>query len=138
MTFLMAGNYYRIYEERLLAEEYYRNTSNALAHDLKTPLENLIGNAVKYTPEEHEIRITATGKCCVIQNTGVMIPEDKLSHVWEPFVKGKSARTGVSGTGIGLTIVKEIMDLHGFGYDIRNGDNCVSVTLSFGRNIGGK
>ena len=86
---------------------------------------------MKYTPEGHEIRITATGKCCVIQNTGVMIPEDKLPHVWEPFVKGESARTGVNGTGIGLTIVKEIMDLHGFGCDIRNGDNCVSVEIDF-------
>lgn len=45
LTFLIARHYYRSYRERIQAEEYYRNTSNALAHDLKTPLMAISGYA---------------------------------------------------------------------------------------------
>ncbi len=100
---------------------------------IKRALENLIGNAVRYTPEKNEITITLNMECLEIKNTGVMISEDKLPHIWEPFVKGENARTGTGGTGIGLTIVKEIMDLHGFDCEIRNGDNCVIAAIDFRR-----
>ena len=105
---------------------------------MKRALENLIGNAVKYTPKGHEIIVTENMKCCEIKNTGVMIPEDKLPYVWEPFIKGEIARTEINGTGIGLTIEKEIMDLHGFNCEIKNGDNCVIMTIDFGEPRGSK
>lgn len=98
---------------------------------MRRALENLIGNAVKYTPNGNKIRILMRQEQYQIINTGVMLPEDEIAEIWEPFIKGDKARTNVGGTGIGLTIVRTIMDLHSFGYRIGNEKEAVSVVLSF-------
>jgi len=79
---------------------------------------NLIGNAIKYTPEEGKITLSAdvdaAGHVRVkISDTGVGMPADKLPFIFEPFyrVKGKEERQ--RGSGLGLTYCQKIMALHG-------------------------
>jgi len=65
-----------------------------------------------------------------VQDTGKGIPEDHLPRIFEPFFTTKPA--GV-GSGLGLSVVKKIMDLHGAAIDIRNAPlGGVVVTLVFG------
>lgn len=230
-SLLPAGYYYSIYRERIKMEEYYRNTSNGLAHDLKTPLmavsgyaenlrenahtekreyyvdailrnvshmdvmvenmlemsrlenqkvllrredvelrelteedsidrlkeeirakeltvgiqgtytisadralmqralDNLIGNAVKHTPEKQSIAIRMGDGQYQITNTGVSLDKAQLKELWKPFVKGNHTAGNVSGTGIGLTIVKEIMERHALRCQISSDRDCFSVII---------
>jgi signal transduction histidine kinase len=66
---------------------------------------------------------------CEVDDTGEGIPEDKLPKIFEPFFTTKP--TG-SGTGLGLSVVKTIIDLHGASIDVRNlPDGGTRVTLMF-------
>jgi signal transduction histidine kinase len=79
---------------------------------------NLIGNAIKFTPEQGSIRIEAKqlNRMAVVSvtDTGGGIPADELSNIFKPFYLLDKARDrSVSGNGLGLAIVKQIIDLHG-------------------------
>jgi len=85
---------------------------------LKHVLINLLTNAIKYTPYEKKIffrlkRIDDQIKI-VIEDEGIGIPEDEQKNIFEPFYRASNV-SNISGTGLGLTIVKESLDsLNGF------------------------
>ena len=59
-------------------------------------------------------------------NTGAPIPEDRIAHIWEKFYKVDKARTrAYGGSGVGLSIVKAIMDSMNQSYGVLNYDNGV-------------
>lgn len=82
-------------------------------------LNNLIGNAVKFTPNQGKIIIEAklgASKCIEvsIQDTGIGIAKANLGKVFDKFYQvGERVPTDINGTGIGLSISKEIVELHG-------------------------
>jgi signal transduction histidine kinase len=78
---------------------------------------NLITNAVNYTPQGG-IQVKTYNEngevCLMVQDTGMGIDEADMPHIFERFYRGQRvAQLGVPGTGLGLGIVKEIVDLHG-------------------------
>ncbi|MEZ4868964.1 MAG: ATP-binding protein [Caldilineaceae bacterium] len=80
-------------------------------------LTNLIHNAIKFTPPEGRISITATVVDCdelliKVADTGVGIEPNDLARVFERFYKADRARAG-GGTGLGLAIAKHIVQVHG-------------------------
>ncbi len=80
---------------------------------------NIIGNAIKYTPDGGEIRVRVFEKnknsyIVSVSDTGVGIPEEDLEHIFERFYRvDKSRSTDAGGTGLGLSIAKDIIDAHG-------------------------
>lgn len=98
---------------------------------MKRVMENLIGNAVKYTSPQQQILIEMGAGKCSVTNTGIAIPKEQIEELWKPFVKGNEARTAATGTGIGLAIVREILWQHGFDGKMESRDNSVCVTIYF-------
>lgn len=81
-------------------------------------LSNLIDNAIKYTPEGGSITVTAetsSDQCVIkIRDTGMGIPVEDLSHVFERFYRVDRARSRELGsTGLGLAIVKHLVQAQG-------------------------
>lgn len=78
---------------------------------------NLLGNAIKYTPEGGRITVRAfeeDGQVVVsVQDTGIGIPPEEQPRIFEKFYRVKSKETeGISGTGLGLSIVKSVLEKH--------------------------
>ena len=78
---------------------------------------NLFDNAVKFTPENGTITVfvndTENETCVTIRNTGVSVSNDEISRIFERFYKvDKSRSFDVKGVGLGLYIVKTIINMH--------------------------
>ncbi len=81
-------------------------------------VQNLVGNAVKYTPPGGRITVTVTRESdegvVRVRDSGIGIPADLLPRVFDLFVQGdRSPDRNEGGLGIGLTLVKRLVELHG-------------------------
>jgi len=82
-------------------------------------LENLLSNALKFTPDGGLITITARHRRdanrieVAVSDTGRGIPESGLKEVFEKFKRVDDGKGAVRGTGLGLAIVKHIINAHG-------------------------
>lgn len=82
-------------------------------------LTNLIGNSIKFTPEGKSVTVGAqlNGSSEIrvsVRDEGIGIPAEHLSHVFDKFFQvGERLSTDIHGTGIGLAISKEIVQMHG-------------------------
>ena len=100
-------------------------------------LTNYISNAIHHCEGEKIIEVKMTQKegqvTISVFNTGTAIPETDLDKIWIKFHKVDKARTReYGGSGIGLSIVKAIMDSHNQSYGVKNYENGVEFyfTLS--------
>jgi signal transduction histidine kinase len=86
---------------------------------LERVLQNLLENAIEYTPPEGEIVVTARrprpGLVEIgVSDTGIGIPEDQVSRIFERFYRSDKSRERATGhSGLGLAIVSEIVEAHG-------------------------
>lgn len=101
-------------------------------------LDNLLSNAVRYTPEGGHIRIAylETGGCgrrILIENFGVTIPEELAPHILEPFVTGshQADSSGMRSHGLGLYIASYYAKKLGILLEVRNGEDSVAAELTF-------
>lgn len=79
-------------------------------------LNNLISNALKYTNAGDEISVSAIEKAdmmyITVKDTGMGIPEEYIDKIFEKFVQVKDGDIEIRGTGLGLAVVKEIIEAH--------------------------
>lgn len=95
---------------------------------MKRILDNLISNAVYYTPQGGELQIAYEDTGLSIINYGATIEEELLPHVFEPFVTCAGQRRG---HGLGLYVVAYYAKILGLRVKISNINNGVMATLSF-------
>ena len=93
--------------------------------------DNLFSNAVNYTPEGNEIRVVLTADRLTMTNTGVSMSKEMCRKAFEPFVKEDKARNNQRGSGLGLSIAKQIFDAHGMSCGIRSDEHSVSVSVEW-------
>lgn len=111
---------------------------------LQQVLVNLIGNAIKYTPEGGNIyietKLKRRGKVQVsVSDTGIGIPKEELNKLFRKFERIKNNRSAkVGGSGLGLVIVKSFVELHGGEIDVKSSEghgSTFTITLPIIQNI---
>ena len=94
---------------------------------MKQAINNLLSNAIKYSTDTKKIFVRLFKKpehvCIEVEDQGMGIQEDKLSRIFEQFYRIEQ-KESISGTGLGLTVVKEIIEAH---------NGTISVTSEIGK-----
>ena len=103
---------------------------------LQKALDNLLGNAAAYSGAGNQVLIKLWKETetttLTIENTGAHIPDEAISKLFEPFYRVDQSRNRqTGGTGLGLYIVKTILDLHGAKIEITNTIQGVIVSVQF-------
>jgi signal transduction histidine kinase len=106
---------------------------------LEQALQNLAANALRYTPEGGEITLSGSvvpdGSLLSVRDTGPGIPDEHLPLIFERFYKVDAARKAAGGSGLGLSIVKAIVERHGGRISARNDGGAVfEIVLPSGPN----
>ncbi|MBC7894668.1 MAG: helix-turn-helix domain-containing protein [Cytophagaceae bacterium] len=120
------------------------DTSDALhgafdADAIEKILTNLLSNAIKFTPSSGTVHVAllaeGTWARLLVRDTGPGIPADQLAHVFERFHQVDESTTRAQpGTGIGLSLVKELVELHGGTIAVESGSDgtTFSATIPVG------
>jgi len=115
------------------AVDFFRHSSPPHNFDLRLPtsplvvfadprriaqvFDNLLSNAVKYSPAGGTVtvRLTPEGDYCTVavSDTGIGMTEEQVKCMFDKFYRADSSNTAVQGTGLGMTIVKQLIDGHG-------------------------
>jgi signal transduction histidine kinase len=84
---------------------------------------NLLSNAIKYSPDGGTVQLVAersdSGVRVMVRDEGLGIPEDQQERRFTKFFRGDAGATGITGTGLGLAVSREIVEAHGgsIGFD---------------------
>jgi two-component system, sensor histidine kinase and response regulator len=98
-------------------------TAMATEDGLDTVLRNLIGNAIKYSPQGGTVEVGVQKEPGYVKisvsDIGIGIPEEDIPLIWDEFFRAKNAHlAGITGTGLGLSIVRQLIDRFGGHVDV--------------------
>ena len=119
-------------EQRFQAEIEDGRTCQGDMALLQKAVSNIIGNAVAHSPSQAEISVTLAGNILQVRNSGVSIDSADLEKIFEPFYRvDRSHNRNTGGSGLGLYIVKTILERHGFSFRMNSTDDEVCFTVIF-------
>ena len=134
---------YAIFEDMIVQKEldWNENVSPALQIIadkmlIQKAINNIVSNAILYSPKGSSIYMDAFSEHGAIifrlENTGVHIPDDEIPKLFDAFYRveqSRSRRTG--GSGLGLYIVKTILEQHHMAYSLKNTEKGVLFSIRF-------
>lgn len=98
----------------------------------KVVLDNLVNNALKYSPENSIINIYQKDKNIIFENPMYIAEKENLDKLFQPFYRGTAANElNIEGSGLGLSLIKKILDLHSIRYLINIEDNYFKFILTY-------
>lgn len=111
---------YTDFEKKLFELDLHFPETDIYAHIDKMHMEraisNILQNAIKHNPEHTKVTISLSEEnkqiMLSVYDSGVPIPADIITSIFEPFVQGDFSRTSQSGTGLGLSISKKVVEMH--------------------------
>ena len=93
---------------------------------LEQVLNNLIGNAIKYSPHGSRVQVTVTGEddwvSIAVSDEGPGISPSLQRQIFRPFSRGASEHEEVEGIGLGLYVTKRILEAHGGSIEVSSSD----------------
>lgn len=122
-------DFYIVAEQKNIKIQYYFNSNENYAikgdkDKIKQVFINLLSNALKFNRENGTIRIqlysNKQGIFVIIQDNGIGINENDLPFIFEHLYRGDKSRAQTEGSGIGLTVVKDILQLHNADIDVES------------------
>ncbi len=141
-------NFESIADQKGISLEFFSDQENVPLYfdpgKMDKVLTNLIGNSIKFTSEGGKIsvRINQSKELSIdekdtleiiIEDTGIGIPEDRLPYIFDRFYQAdRIDRTEIEGTGIGLTLTKDLVELHSGKNEVKSQvgkGNLVKITL---------
>ena len=119
-------------EQRFQAEIGDGRTCQGDMALLQKAVSNIVGNAVVHSPSQAEISVTLVGNTLQVRNSGVSIDSADLEKIFEPFYRvDRSHSRNTGGSGLGLYIVKTILERHGFSFRMNSTNDEVCFTVTF-------
>jgi two-component system sensor histidine kinase QseC len=112
-------------------EEGNEVTVNGLPALLRVMLRNLLDNAVRHTPQGTQVRVKIDGDSIVVSDDGPGLPQEELEKISQRFYRPPG--TEASGSGLGLSIVRRIAELHGarLAFSTSSTGKGLEATVSF-------
>jgi len=116
---------------QLELEEGNEVTVNGLPALLRIMLRNLLDNAVRHTPQGTQVRVKIDGDSIVVSDDGPGLPQEELEKISQRFYRPPG--TEASGSGLGLSIVRRIAELHGarLAFSTSSTGKGLDATVSF-------
>jgi len=101
---------------------------------LRSGVENVVRNAIRYTPENTTVEVSLNWKLdtavLTVRDYGPGVPETELRHIFEPFYRVSEARERASGgVGLGLSIAERTVKLHGGAIHAENAQNGLLIII---------
>jgi len=103
---------------------------------IELAIRQFIGNAIKYSPPEAAIEVRATYTAGLIQvqvrDHGAGVSDDEIESIFDRFYRGKKFKEAIAGTGMGLSIARDIVKAHGgtmWAANAAEGGACFFFTL---------
>ncbi len=112
--------YARLFILKKISLDFQETNRSAVTDEkwLSFVIEQLLSNAIKYTPEGGQVRIYGDGATVVIADNGIGIQAEDLPRVFEKGFTGFNGRENRKSTGIGLYLCREVMDRLNHGISI--------------------
>ena len=100
-------------------------------------LDNIVGNAVKHNPQGTLVHIQLTAEIdtviLTVSDEGEGISQEALEHLFNRYYRGTNTMTDGSGTGLGLTIAKQLVEAHGGNVEATSSAQGTSITIRLPR-----
>jgi two-component system sensor histidine kinase VanS len=105
---------------------------------LQKALSNIVNNAIKYSKDKEQVitKLSHDNHIIILKvlNTGAHIGEAELTKIFQPFYRIEKSRSrSTGGSGLGLFIVKRVMEIHGVDYALTNTEDGVQFTMKFNK-----